>query len=290
MSSAIDLHLDPALTSKGRRPNVLNGLDLYRRLVGAQIRSQMQYRLSFAFDLVSTGLITIVEFAAIAIVFQRFESLGGWSLGEVALLYGMVTVAFKSMDMLFAGFDPGDFGESVRIGGFDRLMLLPVGLTMQVLGSRFALHRIGAISQGIVILAIAVRLVDIDWSPAKVAYMLVVIVSQILFFGALFIVGSTITFWTINSIEAINIFTYGGQEMMSFPMHIYHPLMRRFFTYIVPGVFLNYAPAVYLLGRDDLIGLGPFAPFLAPFISVVALTGALAFWRFGVRHYQSTGT
>lgn len=269
---------------------VARSADLYRRLVGAQIQSQMQYRLSFALDLLSTGLITLVEFAAIAFVFQRFDSLGGWTLGEVALLYGMVAVAFKTMDMLFAGFDPSDFGQSVRLGGFDQLMLRPIGLALQVLGSRFTLHRIGAIAQGLVILLIAIRLVDVDWSAAKVLHLLVVIASQILFFGALFIIGSTITFWTIDSIEAINIFTYGGQEMLSFPMHIYHPWMRRFFTYIVPGVFLNYAPVVHLLSRPEPLGLGPLAPFLAPFVGVLAMALALTFWRIGVRHYQSTGT
>ncbi len=250
MSSAIDAPSESAPNSKDRGLGVLEGLDLYRRLIGAQIRSLMQYRISFAFDFISTGLITLVECAAVAIVFQRFDSLGCWSLGEVALLYGTVTVAFKTMEMLFVGFDPSGFGESVRLGGFDRIMLLPAGLTLQVLGSRFALHRI----------------------------------------GALYIIGSTITFWTIDSIEAINIFTYGGQEMMSVPMHIYHPLMRRFFTFVVPGVFLNYAPVVHLLGREDQIGLGPTAPYLAPFVGLIAMIGALAFWRFGVRHYQSTGT
>lgn len=268
----------------------LVGLELYRRLVGAQVRSQMQYRVSFAFDLVSAGLITLVEFGAVALVFQRFESLGGWTLGEVALLYGMVTVSFKLMDMIFAGFDPSTFGEGIRLGAFDRIMLLPAGLTLQVLGSRFTLHRVGAIAQGLLILALAVGLVDIEWNPAKVLYLLVVIGSQILFFGALYVIGSTVTFWTVESIEAVNIFTYGGQEMMSYPMHIYHPLMRRFFTYVVPGVFLNYAPALHLLGRDSPFGLGPAAAYLAPAVGLSAFALALAFWRFGVRHYQSTGT
>ena len=120
--------------------------------------------------------------------------------------------------------------------------------------------------------------------------MLVVVASQVLFFGGLFIFGSTLTFWTIQPIEAVNILTYGGTEMMSYPMHIFPDWIRRFFTYIVPSIFLNYYPALYLLDKPDPLHLPGFAPFLAPIAGLVVLAAALIFWRFGLNHYQSTGS
>ena len=111
-----------------------------------------------------------------------------------------------------------------------------------------------------------------------------------LFFGGLFIIGSTITFWTIESIEVMNILTYGGRFLISHPMHIYHVWMRRIFTYIVPAIFLNYYPALYFLDKVDPLDFPPFAPFIAPLVGLLVLLVALAFWRFGIGHYQSTGT
>lgn len=77
---------------------------------------------------------------------------------------------------------------------------------------------------------------------------------------------------------------------MAYPMHIYSDWMRRFFTYILPAIFLNYAPALYFLDKPDPLGLPPFAAFLAPLAGLGTLLAAALFWQFGMRHYKSTGT
>ena len=94
----------------------------------------------------------------------------------------------------------------------------------------------------------------------------------------------------MQSIEVINIFTYGGAEMMSYPMHIYGGWLRRFFTFVVPAIFVLYYPALYFLDKPDPLHMPAFAPFLAPLAGIGMMSLALAFWRFGIRHYTSTGT
>jgi ABC-2 type transport system permease protein len=267
-----------------------SALDLYRRLIGAQIRAQFQYRVAFLLDLIGNGLGTAIWFLSLALILQRFEGIGGWSLGEVAFLYGMVETAFGAMDMIFSGFDPSFFGQQVRRGTFDQLLLRPVDITLQVLGSKFVLRRLGRIAQGATILAAALAMVDVQWTWVKIVYMPAVLVSLVCFYGGLFIIGATISFWTVESIEVVNIFTYGGSELMSYPMHIYQRWMRHFFTYIVPAVFLNYYPALFFLDKADPFNLPSFAPFLAPVAGLGVLAVALAFWHFGVRRYQSTGS
>ena len=268
--------------------SLLRALDLYRRLIRVQIQSQIVYRASFTFDLLAVGLSHFAEFGSLALVLQRFEGVGGWALIEVAFLYGMVSTAFGVMDLFFGGFDPGGFGQLVRRGSFDQLLLRPINITLQVLGSQFWLRRLGRITQGAVILGIA--LVHIRWTVSKALYLPVVFISIVLFFGGLFIIGATVTFWTIESIEVVNILTYGGSEMMSYPMHIYSQGLRRFFTYIVPAIFLSYYPVLYFLDKPDPLGMPSYAMFLSPAVGVGMMVVALAFWRFGIRHYASTGT
>ncbi len=263
---------------------------LYRRLLGATLRSMMQYRVSFAMQLVSASLITFVEFAALVLVLQRFDGVGGWSIGEVAILYGLVAASFKLVETVASGFDPHDFGDNVRLGRFDQVLLRPAGLFTQVLASKFDLHRIGQVAEGLAILAIGMALSGVDWTPAKLAYLPVVFIGQMAFFFGLYLIGSTVTFWTVDAIEAMNMLTYGGQEMMSYPMHIYQPWLRRTFTYIVPAIFLNYYPALYLLDRTDPLGMPVWSPFAAPVVGLAVLALAMRFWRFGLRHYQSTGS
>ncbi len=263
---------------------------LYRRLVAIRIRAQMQDRSSFLLETLSTVLVSGVTFVTLALVIQRFEGIGGWSLGEIAFLYGLVEVSFGLMDMIFSGFDPRDFGNRVRLGTFDQMLLRPVDITLQVFSSEFIVRRLGRIAQGAVVLAVGLHLVEIEWTAAKVLYLPLVMLGQIAFFGSLFIIGSTITFWTVESIEVINIFTYGGAEMMSYPMHIYPDWLRRFFTYLLPAIFLNYYPALYFLNKPDPFGAPGWAAFLSPLVGAGMLALSLAIWRVGIWHYQSTGT
>lgn len=265
-------------------------IGIYLRLLGIQLRSQMQFRASFWMELVSTGILNGSIFLSIALVMERFGNIAGWTLGEVAFLFGMIEMSFGAMDMVFSGFDPDVFHVQVREGRFDQLMLRPVGLVWQVLGSRFLLRRLGRILEGLVIWLVSLSLLQVHWTLAKALYLPVVLASQLLAMGALFIMGSTLTFWTLQSIEAVNILTYGGVDLMSYPMQIYPAWMRRFFTYAVPFIFLNFYPALFLLDKPDPLGFPPFAPYLAPAVGVGMFAAALAFWRFGVRYYQGSGT
>ncbi len=268
----------------------MRSIALWKRLVGIHFRSQLSYRLSFFFELVGVFLIALLEYLAFALVLPRFDHIGGWRLGDVAVLMGMANLAFGSMDMFFSGFDPGNFGRQVRLGRFDQLLLRPVGITLQVLSSEFQVRRLGRIIVGVGILVYAFGVGQIIWTPAKMLMVALAILGQIGFFGALFITGATISFWTIDSIEVINIFTYGGNEAISYPMHIYPTGLRQFFTFILPAIFLNYYPAVYILDKPDPLNMPAIAPWLAPMVGIIFMLVALRFWRFGISHYQSTGT
>jgi ABC-2 type transport system permease protein len=265
-------------------------LRLYFKLVGVRVRSQMQYRASFVVDTLGAGGAIFVEFVTLALVLTRFGSIGGWTLGEVAFLYGLVESAFGAMDMLFSGFDPAAFGVHIQRGTFDQFLLRPLGLPLQLFTSEFVLRRIGRILNGVLIFAISLSLTPIHWTLLKLAYLPLVFASTVLFFGGLFVLGATICFWTVESIEVINIFTYGGTTLMSYPMHIYDEWMRRFFLFVIPSGLLVYYPALYFLDKPDPLGLPPFAPFVAPLVGAGTLLVAFALWWVGVRHYTSTGT
>lgn len=265
-------------------------LSVYLNLISVQIRSQMQYRASFALEFFGVGVVTILEYAALALVFYRFGTLRDWTLGQVTFLYGLAELSFGIMDLIFSGFDPGNFGLKIRRGAFDQLMLKPVNLTIQVLGSEFALRRFGKIIIGITIFFSSLNMISITWNLNKILLTATIIFSQVLFFGGLFMIGSTITFWTVESIEVVNILTYGGSYMISHPMHIFPDLLRKFFTYIIPAIFLSYYPALYIFNIPDPFNMPPWSPLLAPVTGLGIIFLAYRFWLFGISHYQSTGS
>jgi ABC-2 type transport system permease protein len=260
------------------------------RLLGAQVRSQMQYRASFLTDAVSTFLLNGAQITAIAAGLGTFGGVAGWTVPEILFLAGMVDLSFGLMDMIFSGFDPDYFSQNVRRGQLSTHLLRPADVWVQVLGSRFELRRIGRISLGVVTLALAISNLSIEWTLLKVAYIPAVVFGQVLCYGSLFMVGATITLWTIDRTEIMNIVTYGSTEMTTYPMAIYPPYLRHVFTFIVPTIFLNYYPALYILGKPDPLNFPPFAPYIAPLIGMAMIAVAGAFFNAGLRRYQDAGS
>ena len=263
-------------------------LHLYFRLVGAQIRSTMQYRFSFIADMLGNLIITGLDFAMVAILLTRFQAIGGWTLPEVAFLYGVSSISLGLAELLVGAFD--NFDKLVVRGEFDRVLLRPLGVTFQMLSGALALRRLGRIVQGGVALGYALLNLRLAWDTWHWLFAGVMAAGGALFFMAIFILGATTAFWTPQTAELTNIFTYGGQFMTSYPMHIYERWLRAVFTFIIPAAFVNYYPALYLFGKPDPFGLPAFMPFLAPFTAAALFAVALALWRVGVRHYQSTGS
>ena len=264
------------------------GLSLYARLVGAQARSQMQFRASFLLQALGQALATLVDLIALVLLFQRFPNLAGWSLGEVTFLYALGGIAFALSDMLCGGFDM--LGPAIQTGTFDRVLTRPAGVFLQTLGSDFALRRLGRVAQAVVALALALSLIEVDWTALKLLVALAALVSGVVIFTAIWVIGAAVTFWTVQTSEVTNVFTYGGSELVAHPINIYADWLRRFFTFVVPLAFVSYLPALYILDRPDPLGLPRALQLCSPLVAVVFFLVARAAWALGVRHYQSTGS
>lgn len=263
-------------------------LGLYLTLVRAQIGAQWQYRGSFLVQATGQFFVTFIDFILILLLFQRFPSIAGWRLGEIAFLYGLGTLAFGISDLLCGGFD--SLSRMIRLGTFDRVLTRPVGTFAQVLASDIQIRRLGRIAQGAVTLWIAIGWAEIAWTAPKVLVLVSAVISGTAIFAAVWVIGAALTFWTVETSEVTNVFTYGGELMVSYPMSIYAENLRRFFTYIVPLVFVTYLPGLYILDRPDPLGLPPVLQLCSPLVAVLFLLVARVCWALGVRHYQGTGS
>ncbi|MGH2585809.1 MAG: ABC transporter permease [Dehalococcoidia bacterium] len=267
---------------------VREGLGLYLWLLGAQVRSQLQYRASFALQFVGQGLATFVDFIAILLLFGRFPTLAGWSLGEVAFLYGLGGIAFALSDLFSGGFDRLSF--TIQTGQFDRVLTRPVSVFLQTLSMDFQIRRLGRVAQAAVAFVFSLTLVQIEWTPLRLLVMVIALISGVVIFCGIWVIGAAITFWTVQTSEVTNVFTYGGSALVEHPMSIYGRWLQRFFTFVVPLAFVTYLPALYILDRPDPLGLPGVLRFCSPLVAAAFYLLARAIWSFGVRHYQSTGS
>ena len=266
----------------------MNALRLYTRYAGISIRSQMQYRASFVMMTVGHLVITASEFLGIVVLFDRFSSLRGWQLAEVAVFYGMISVGFAIADALARGFDM--FGMTVKSGDFDRVLLRPRSTALQLMGQELTLKRVGRLSQGLVILLWGASNLSVDWSIARVLLATTAVLGGSALFIGLYILQATLAFWTTETLEIANTLTYGGVETAQYPLSIYRPWFQKFFTYVVPLACVNYYPVIAITGRAGASVSSDPLHWVAPFVGFAFLAVALLIWRVGVRHYCSTGS
>jgi len=248
----------------------------------------MQYRTSFIMQTVSHFLVTGVEFIAIWALFSRFGSLKGWILAEVALFYSLISIAFSINDSITRGFDV--IGNLIKRGEFDRVLLRPRSTVLQLMGYEFTMKRIGRFSQGVIILIWALRTLQIQWTLGKALLMFGSVAGASCLFMGLLIIQSTIAFWTIESLEIMNSLTYGGVYTAQYPMTIYLPWFRKFFTFVVPLACVNYFPVLAIIEKEDSLGSPVWLQHITPLAGVLFLAAGLLFWRIGMRHYSSTGS
>ena len=267
----------------------MNDARLYLRYLSISVQSQLQYRVSFILMSVGHFFVTATEIFAIWVLFARFKNLGGWQLEEVALFYGIINVAFAIAESVGRGFD--DFPNLVRTGEFDRMLARPRSTVLQVAAREIHLMRIGRLSQGLLVLFWASGALQVDWTMAKGALMGFAIFGGMCLFIGLFVLQATMAFWTVESLELMNMVTYGGTEAAQYPIPIYRPWFQKLFIFVIPLACVTYYPALAILEREDgMSQTDPIFHWIAPAVGVLFLAVSLRIWEFGVRHYRSTGS
>ena len=267
----------------------MNAMRLYGGYVRASLRSQMQYPTSFLLTSLGAFAATGVDFLALWALFARFHQVAGWRFGEVALFYGVIGVSFALADGLTRGFDI--FGEQfVKTGDFDRLLVRPRSTVLQLLGYELRATRIGRLAQAAIVWAIAARLTNIAWTWGVWLTLLFAVAGGMALFSGILILQATLAFWTVESLEIANTLTYGGVEAAQYPLDLYARWFRNFLTFVVPLGCVSYFPVAGVLGRAAKTGLASGLLPFTPALGFLFLGVALWIWRFGVRHYTSTGS
>ncbi|MFE2377281.1 ABC transporter permease [Streptomyces sp. NPDC059398] len=264
------------------------GLRAYWLIAGMWIRSTMAYRASFLMTALGNFAATGLDFVAILLMFSHVDRLGGYSLGEIAFLYGTATTAFGLSDLVMGSMDR--LGRRVRDGTLDTLLVRPVPVLAQIAADRFALRRLGRITQGLLILGYGLAVVDVHWTPLKVLMVPVMVVSGGAIFCAVFVVGAAFQFWAQDASEVQNSFTYGGVTLLQYPPTVFAKDLLRGVTFVIPLAFVNWLPVLYVLGRPYPLNLPEWPAFLPPVVAAGCCAVAGAAWRAGLRSYRSTGS
>ncbi|MEV5344812.1 ABC transporter permease [Streptomyces achromogenes] len=274
--------------AEGRLGRTAEGVRAYRLIAGMWVRSTMAYRASFAMTTFGNFVATFLDFVAIMLMFSRVDALGGYPLPEVAFLYGLSATSFGLADLLIGSMDR--LGRRVRDGTLDTLLVRPAPVLAQMAADRFALRRLGRVTQGALVLGWSLTRVDIGWTADRLLLMPVMVASGCGIFCAVFVAGAAFQFVAQDASEVQNAFTYGGTTLLQYPPTVFAKELVRGVTFVLPLAFVNWLPATYVLGRPYPLGLPRWTAFASPFVAVACCALAGLAWRAGLRSYRSTGS
>lgn len=246
------------------------------------LKAIAEYRSTFFAMTVGQFFTSLASFAAMAFLFSRFGSVGGWDFSAACLCFSVSLLGFSFAECFVRGFDT--FSSLIVSGDFDRLLVRPRSTVLQVIGSKIEFSRLGRLTQAALIFAYSLHILDITWTPGRALVLLGMVLGAAAVFSGIFIAGASLCFITVEGLEVVNILTDGGRELLQYPLDIYGDGIRRFFTYVLPYGLFNYLPLSYITGRTDAL-----FNLAAPYLSLLFLLPCLLLWRAGVRRYLSTG-
>mgnify|MGYP003620511936 CR=1 FL=1 len=257
---------------------------LYWLFFKYRIKLLMEYRVNFLIGAVSTIIMQAAGLLTIWVVMSQIPDLDGWTLPEILLIYGLITLS-KSINHMFAD-NLWTLGRDyVRTGTFDRFMVRPVDPLFHLLADRFCHDGIGNFLVGLALVLIAAARLGISWTPGQILYLAVMVLSGGFIFIALNLMTSVSGFWLMDSVPVTRV-VFEMHEFAKYPLTIYPRFIGVLLTAVIPYGFASFYPASYLMGREMPAAFAWGAPLVAAVLMMIGL----AVWRFGLRHYSSTGT
>jgi ABC-2 type transport system permease protein len=258
---------------------------LFWKLVSISIRSQMQYSASFLTLCIAHFFSTSIYFLGVLILFDRFQMVKGWTFYEVGLIYGIVHVGFGVAESLARGFER--FSYMLIQGDFDRVLLRPMNPLIQIATHDVQLLRLSRSIQGGLILAWSASHLPLTLFSIHTLVIVFSIIGTTCLFYGLLVIQAAISFWTIETLEIMNITTYGGLQTGQYPMSFYDRSFRLIFTFLIPLSCVAYYPVATLLRHESI---PPWTTAIAPLAGIAFLYLACQLWHLGSRRYHSTGS
>ena len=151
---------------------------------------------------------------------------------EVLICFAISFLGFSIAECFFRAFD--QFEKMISNGAFDRALVRPRNLILQILGIKMEFSKFG---RCIISIAIAIWVISKNpslWTTDKIVTLILMAVGTTIIYSALFVLKAGITFFTTQGLEITNIFTDGARDLTQYPLDIYHKWVKDFFTYILP--------------------------------------------------------
>lgn len=253
-----------------------------------QLKCAAQYRASFLMQSIAQAVMVGGDLLAVTVLMNRFRGLGQWSAEEILFFFGVMQLTFALCECLGRGIS--NFSYYIGGGEFDAMLLRPQPLLLQMIGNRLDARRLGGLLVGGAALAMACLRLRLRWTAGKALLLALSALGSFFLILGLFLIEATVSFFSVKSIEMVNVLTYGGRQACQYPVDIYPRPLRLLFTWVAPFALCMHLPVSVILDKP-LMAVPVWQVYAAPLAGFVFFAAMALVWRrVGVTHYRSTGS
>lgn len=256
---------------------------LYWLIWSQNIQAQMEYKFDFILGNIAAILGQVVGIAFVWVIFQRIGDLNGWSLSQIMLIYGLAALPHSLTALFFNG--PWSLNHYIQMGEFDRFLIRPANSLFLLLSDEAGIHSLGNFASGAIIIILASQELHLTWTPARLAFLLLVVLCGTLLCISINLITATLSFWFTGSGSSITFLVQRLRDFSRYPLDIYALPIQLLLTWLIPFAFTSFFPAAFLLGREEYNGF----VYLIPLVSTGFFGLAYGFWQLGLGRYESTG-
>lgn len=259
-------------------------LKLYFKYIRLNFLSGLQYK-GWPIMILQVFIVVITDPLGLILMFSRFGSIGVWSVERILLIYAISITSFGLAETFCRGFDCFPW-QMVRTGDFDRVLLRPASLIVQVAASFFHIHRVARVISGLGAITWCLIKLNVIPNLLNITILILALIGGFLSYTGVFIMTSGLAFFTIQGLDWIYIFTNASYQVTRIPMDYMPKVLKNIFTFFMPMLVISYYPASAICGWGESYFKGFFA-LPAGFLFFIFSTFV---WNFGVKHYKSTGS
>jgi ABC-2 type transport system permease protein len=258
---------------------------IYGKLLALQLRVRLAYETSFWMGMFGVGLLNISGMVVVWALFQQVAAIAGWSLWEIAFLYGLTLLPRGLGDLL------GEGGWTVRFlinqGGFERMLLRPLSPFFQVVTySLVSMYGLGNALVGGGLLWRAAHELHLMGDVRTWLLLLITLGSATLMYILLGFLTSIDVFWNSSPQSSLPSLVHELLEFTKFPLPIYQRSLQLLLTWGLPFALVSYYPSLVLLGKAQAQWwLSWSAPLAA--LGMALITAWV--WRQALTRYQGVG-
>ena len=261
-------------------------LSLLLYLMGLRIRTRLQYRAGLVIAWTAQAFGYAGVYAAIWLIVDRFDQIGGWAWPEIALMLGFHVLGY-ALGASFTFVQLRNMEDQVRLGTFDSLLVRPMSPWAYLCFSGINIEYGGHVALGLMLLLWSLPQLGIDWSALTVLQLILSLLSAALLTGAIVTMIGGTALLLGRSRYLFGIY-FGVWELARYPLTIFAMPLQVLLLTVMPVAFMAYVPVAALIGKPVPF-LGEWA-WLAGILAgpATALLAAL-FWGFCMRRYQGAG-